>query len=728
MVYAAALMPLIIFSQYISPFHFGKVVVFRSWVELMLALYIPLAWKNPEFRPRRDKFFWAFLGFTLAFTLATITSVNPFISFWGTLERMGGLFSFWHYFVFYVILVAVLRTKEDWLTFLKITVVVGLLSAFYGFGQKTNISFFIGSGDRARIFGTIGNAALFAGYQIFNVFLALMLGLTEARKSWRNFYFIAAFLMSVAVFMTAVRGSVLGLGVGLVLFAALYFFETNSKVAKKVFTILVGLAVIFAAAVLFLRNTSFIKNSSYLNRITDFSTSSYTVQTRFWAWQAGLKGWRDSAQHIVVGWGPENFNIPFSKYFNPKFFNGPGSETLFDRAHNMFIEILVTMGLVGELAYLYIYYVIFTNLWQIKKKPETRVLAWGLISMTVAYIIHNSFIFDTSANFLVFFSILGFMAWLSRSAPEPAPALNHKKSNPILVFALVILAIILAYQTNIKTSIANYTTTRGIIAGDENDFNSAVADYEKATSYNNIEGRYEYRNQFAQFLVDYSTSNDISSANVQDAYQAAIKLELKNAQENPRDYLPELYLSRLYIILGQSDSKSPYNDDALQHSTKALSYSPTFVRTYYEVAQAYLNKKDYKDAEAAFQKAVDLNPDVGLSWYYVGATQIEAGDIQDGTKTLTKALDLGYQFTENDYLNLANAYIKANDYPHLVTVYEALTKLAPTNAQYAAYLAVAYAHVGRIADAVKEAHVAAQIDPSFEPQAKSFVQSIGGQW
>ena len=232
-VYAAAIMPLIIFSQYLSPFHFGKVVMFRSLVEIMFVLYLILVCKDRSYLPRRDGFFWAFLGFTLAYTLTTFTSINVYQSFWGTLERMGGMYSFWHYFVFYVILTSVLRTKEDWFRFLEITVGVGVLSAFYGFGQRTNIEWFIGSGGRARIFGTIGNPALFAGYQILNFFLALILGLGASTKSQRNFFFISAAVMGLAVFMTAVRGSLLGISIGLLVFVSLYFFQTNSRLAKK---------------------------------------------------------------------------------------------------------------------------------------------------------------------------------------------------------------------------------------------------------------------------------------------------------------------------------------------------------------------------------------------------------------------------------------------------------------------------------------------------------------
>lgn len=732
-IYAATLMPLIIFSQYISPFHFGKIVIFRACVEIAAGLYLILVWKHREYLPHRDKFFWAFLAFTLAYSITTFTSVNVYQSFWGTLERMGGMYSFWHYFVFYIILTSVLRTKEEWAKFLKITVGVGVLSAFYGFGQRTNISFFIGSGGRERIFGTIGNAALFAGYQILNIFLALILGFESANKRERNILLASASVMSLAVLMTAVRGSILGLGAGFLVFAFLYFSQTHSKLAKKISLALLSLAIIFTGSAFVFKNSSFIQNSAYLRRITDLSLTSSTVETRLWAWQAGLKGWSESPQKMVFGWGPENFNIPFSKYFNPKFFDGPGSETLFDRAHNMFVEILVTMGLLGFITYIALFVVILRSLWLLKQKPEFRVPAIGLIAMIVAYIIHNSFIFDTSANFLVFFSALGFISYLNSSALHQQNPQTAKSIPPLLFKAtsvlIIVFSIYLAYQTNVKTSEANFATTRAIIAGWGNDFNSAVTDHEEATSYN-VAGRYEYRNRFAQYLLDYSSAadSDVTKPNVQTAFKEVIALEEKNAAENPEDYLPELYLSRLNIILGKEDSKSPYNDEALKHSLKALSYSPTFVRTYYEVGQGYLNKKDYTDAIAQFQKAVDLNPEVGISYWYLGAVEMQAGQPEKALADMDMAINKGYALSENDYLTLASTYIKRNDFPHLVTIYEGLVSLQPTNPQYIASLAVAYSKVGRIDDAVAQARRAAQVDPSFAPEAQKFVQSLGRQW
>ena len=739
LIYAAAFVPLIIFSDYISPFHFGKVVIFRSIVELMAAFYLILIWQNREYVFRANKIFWSFLLFVIAFTAATIFSIQPYQSFWGTLERMGGLWTFWHYFVFFIILTSVLKSKKEWLTFLETTVFVGVLSAFYGFGQKTNIPFFIGGGDRARIFGTIGNAALFAGYQLLNLFLALTLFFhPESTKNRRIFFASATFIMMVAVLMTAVRGSVLGLVVGLMLFAYLFAHYKNNPLAKKIFLSLIIFIAIFLVSAPLLKNSQLAKSSSYLTRVTDLSLSSFTVQTRFWAWQAGLKGWSEGLKTIVFGWGPENFNIPFSKYFNPKFFTGLGSETLFDRAHNMFVEVLVTMGLLGLVAYLGIFFNAFKELSKkLKEKSDEAIFAIGFIPLIVAYMIHNSFIFDTSANFIAFFSILGFISFLSGSGHDDGKAKANSASSyekiqkkPLFKMASFLLlagVIFLIYQTNIKQSEANYATTRAIISGWSNDYDGAALKYKEAISYD-VPGKYEYRQRFGQYLLEYGTGQKSLDPKVIDDFKLAMSEIQKDADNYPNDYLPQLYLSRLNIILGRMDRNSPYNDEALKHSFRALEISPTFVRTYYEIAQAYLNKNDKEKAIEYFKKAADLNPSVGLSYWYWGLVEIERENVDLGLGLVQKALDKGYAPIEQDYLRLLNVYLKRNDFKSIADIYERLIGLKPDAAQYHASLAVAYAKTGRIDEAIEQARRAAAIDPTFESEARRFAKELGREF
>ncbi|MEX2090619.1 MAG: tetratricopeptide repeat protein [Candidatus Paceibacterota bacterium] len=760
-VYLIALTPLIIFSQYISPFHFGKVIVFRSLVEVAAVFYLLLIWRDRSYLPKTNAVFWAFLAFAGAFTLTTATSSQMYESFWGTLERMGGLWTFWHYFVYFVILTSVTRTEKDWFNLFRVVILVGVLSAFYGFLQKTEWEWIVGSGNRARIFGTIGNAALFAGYQIVTMFLALTLFFRRQNISWEKYFFAgAAAINFVAIMMTAVRGSVLGVGVGLLVFSFLYAWKLNSAKAKRVLISLVLFAIMFVIFANVAKDSSFVRSSGYLTRLTDFSLTSPTVETRFWAWQAGIDGWNDSAKTILLGWGPENFNIPFSVHFNPKFYSGPGAETLFDRAHNMFVEVLVTMGIIGFLAYLGIFAVAFRALnvkfpmTNDKSNPNNKIqttniqnsnnqiLRIGLISLLVAYMIHNAFIFDTSANLIVFFTALGFISWLSphntnsqietnaTNSYHESPITNKtdvKRLNKALVNSvgtiLFITAAILIYRTNIIPTKANYASTRGIVAGWQNDFNRASAKFREAINYNTF-GKYEVRHRYAQYLFEYSAGKQMTPE-IKKEIEFTVEKVKETAESRPMDYLPRLYASRLLILLGKEDRQSPYNDEALKYSLEALEIAPTFVRTYFEVAQAYLNKGDSAGAIEYFKKASELNPNTQISLWYWGIAEIQAGNTQRGLEIVDTALEKGYSMDEQDLVRIINIYVGLNDLQKIAEMYERLILVAPKNPQYYASLATAYANLGRIDDAVATARKAVQVDPSFEPDARAFVQSLG---
>ncbi|TSC74689.1 MAG: hypothetical protein G01um101444_212 [Parcubacteria group bacterium Gr01-1014_44] len=729
-IYLTAFVPLVVFMDFISPFHFSKVLIFRSLVEIMGAAYLILVLKDRSYLPRRDNIFWAFLLFTAVFTLTTITSVLRYPSFWGALERMGGLWTFWHYFLFFIILISVFTKKEHWQKLFNLTILAGVLSAFYGFGQKTNIKFFVGSGGRERIFGTIGNPALFAGYELFTVFLSLIMYLRAGLAKSRPFYLLAFIVSSVAVLMTVVRGSLLGYAIGLTILVFLWMIYKKSRLGKSIFTVLIGSALAFAAFSWLFHDSSLVQKSSYLKRVTDLSLTSTTVQTRFWAWEAGITGWKESPKTILLGWGPENFNIPFSKNFNPKFFRGPGAETLFDRAHNMFVEILVTMGIIGFLAYLNIFAALFSSLRKLLRNPSLLVYGAGFTAAIVAYIIHNSFIFDTSANFIVFFTVAGFISFLGvpendqgSTSPERGRTLNPAMINLIIAFLIVFIPFLI-YKTNVLPAKANYATTRAIVRGWAGDFNGSFEKTKESLSYD-VPGKYEYRHRFAQYLVGVGGPST-KEERVQMAYEFAMAEVEKNIKENQVDYLPHLYASRLNIMLGKDNPKSPYNNIALEHSLKALELAPKFVRTYYEVAQAYLNQKDYKHAVEFFQRAADLNPDTGISHAYLGAAKIESGDLS-GAEDLERAITSvnSYSPRETDFQRLINAYLKTKDFAKIAWVYEQMIKANPKNPQHYASLATTYVNLGRIEEAVATARKAAQVDPSFEPDARIFLKSIG---
>lgn len=762
LIYTTAFVPLIIFKDLISPFNFGKVVIFRSLVEILGVFYLILLFKDSSYLPRKvDKIFWALLIFVFLFALTTATSVWPYQSFWGTLERMGGLWTLLHYFIYYIILISVFRTKEQWQRLLDLTIFVGLISAFYGFGQKIGVDFFVGAG-KDRIFGTIGNPAAFAGYQLLIVFLSLALLFSSDKTDGKRKLFLgsAVIFCSIALLMTAVRGAMLGLAAGLIVFAFLWFLTSRSAWAKRAVIFLLIFSALFLTFAFTFRSSEFVQKSRYLKRITNLSFNAVTVKTRFWAWEAGLKGWADYPKTMILGWGPENFNVPFSRHFNPKIFDGITSETFYDRAHNMFVEILVTMGLAGLGAYVFLFAVIFMHLIKFMRKQESAGLASGLIALISAYIIHNFFFFDLVSNFIVFFSVLGFSSFIPHLKVEVGKiaegdrllsagfigsgekisagnqsGLVKERLTLVLSAGLVIAVAFLIYQTNIKPAKANFAVSKAIARTKHGDFDGAIARFKEAISYN-LPGKREFRHQLAQYLVGQGGPS-LKEEKVKEAYLYTIDELKKSIGDSPVDYVPFLYVSRLNIILGSDKPNSMYNDEALKYLVKALELSPSFVRIYYEMGAAHLNKKDYPKAIASYQKAVDLNPVIGLSHWYLGLSMFEGGDEEGGMKHLYSAInrhsDYAYQASESDYLKLISFYLKKNDFEKIAFIYGRLgglgtVELASKRAQYFSLQALFYAKIGRIDEAEKAARLAVETDQSFEPDARIFLQKLGRKW
>ena len=362
-IYVSLFVPLIIFSQYLSPFHFGKMVIFRSLVEIMAIFYIPLVIARKEYRPKWNWILKSISIFTGLYIITGLVGINSYNSFWGSLERMGGTFSFIHFWVYFLILISMIKTELDWSKVLKISTFVGFLSILFAYGQKyIRGSFFVGWQHGERLIGTIGNPALFAGYLLFVLFLAMFLFLKKDLPKWQRNFALIVFILGVPiVFITAVRGAMIAFLGSLFLLALFLIFKSSGQKTKKYLIVAIIIFLVLITIVALNRNQDWVKNISWLNRLADISKDTSTVQTRLWSWGSALEGFKDRP---ILGWGPENFMYLHMQYFNPKHFTGFGAETIWDRAHNMPLEILCTMGVVGLISYLSIFFFIFYYLYK----------------------------------------------------------------------------------------------------------------------------------------------------------------------------------------------------------------------------------------------------------------------------------------------------------------------------------------------------------------------------
>ncbi len=728
-IFVSLFMPLIIFSQYLSPFHFGKMIVFRILVELMAVFYIPLMIADKRYRPKWNWILTSISIFTGLYIFTGIIGVNPFNSFWGSLERMGGIFSFIHFWVYFVVLVSVIKTEIDWNKVFKVSTLVGFLSILFAYGQLwVKGKFFVGWQHGERVIGTIGNPALFAGYLIFVIYLALFLLLKNQLPKWQKWFFVVVILTGIPVMtITAVRGAIVAFWGSLFLLGLFLLFKSDNSKVKKYLSIALTIFIVLVAIIGFSKNQNWVKDNNVLNRISDISFKTSTIQTRLWSWESALQGIKEKP---IFGWGPENFMYLHMKYFDSRHFTGLGSETIWDRAHNMPLEIFSTMGIFGLISYLLIFFFVFKFLHKNYKNNKINKNSFGVfVAMIVAYIVQDLFIFDTAANYLLFFTILGYVYYLEQANnsenKEEQKSVIVKAPSVVLGAVLLFSSLFLIFAINIKAVKANYACTRGIVAVSDS-AQTAFNYYKKALDYNSAHGAYEIRHKFATFAIQVANAQRTNNKNIdKNLLHYAIKEVEKNIEKYPLDTTPYLYVARMYIMLIDTEE----NAGILAESfiKKAIEINSKNPRTWYELGQAQISQQKHQESFESFKTALNLNPNVALSYWFVGIGSYYLQNYEEAANYLDQAIANGYSEYKNnltDMMRMVAIYEKVKNYQKVRELYELAVQEAPDNAQLYASLAAAYAITGDYARAKQAALKSAEIDPDFTADAQKFINSL----
>jgi len=118
-IYAVLFLPLVVFPDLIIPLFFpfitSKAFLFQIIIEIIFALYLVLAIQNASFRPKKSLLFLAVGAYFGAIFLSTLFGVDVSRSLFGNYERMWGFFQLAHFFLFFIILAGVFKTKEDFI-------------------------------------------------------------------------------------------------------------------------------------------------------------------------------------------------------------------------------------------------------------------------------------------------------------------------------------------------------------------------------------------------------------------------------------------------------------------------------------------------------------------------------------------------------------------------------------------------------------------------------------
>ncbi|MDZ4243486.1 MAG: O-antigen ligase family protein [Candidatus Doudnabacteria bacterium] len=723
--YALLLTPLWIWSGFLFPFITTKALYFRLLVELALIIYIPLALKYPQLRPRWNWLtgsVWIYIG---AIFFTSLVGLDFNHSFWGTVERGEGIITLLHFAAYFTILPTVFRTTTDWYRYLFSAVLVTLAVAVYGLAQLLNLPFTVETGGGTRISGTIGNAAFFAAFLVFGIFLSLYL-LKLTPSGGKRLFLKSIFVFElIMLFQSQTRGALVGVVVAFVLYFAVNFFLIHGKRARIIHASLLALLILGSVLIYTNRGSEWVKGNATLRRMATISLSDVTTQSRLDTWSASWKGWKE---RFWGGYGYENYDIAFNKHFPARIFKDQGSQIWFDRAHNVVLDIGVTSGIFGLLAYLGIFGVAVAGLYRLFRlkaeevKPQQSVI---LALLLLAYFLQNLFLFDTHATYLMFFVALAHVVFLQEKYffaedTRIIPADNRRFVVAAgSIFGLAIL--VGAYFINLKPAMANIASIKAISASRTGNFEQAKVLFEQSLSY----GTYMDQ-EIRERLVDYlqiTIGSNRSQEEKQEIYQFVLQELKKSIEESPHDAKNYLYL---ITVLNRYSSQAPANyDRVMALGEKALELSPTRPQIYFELGWSSLAQHYYDTGLGYFLTAIDLNPYPKESHLNFITAAIIAGreDLAEQQKeVLTQKI--GYPLTAVDYDAIGKAYIAAKNYTKAAESYGEATALDPANFEYLVRLAAIYGELCEQEKAASAVYKAIDLNQSFIKEGRNFLTQV----
>jgi putative inorganic carbon (HCO3(-)) transporter len=729
--------PVIIPSNLWYPFIFGKTIIFEITIEILFLAYLILLLVNPDFRPRKSFLFYGLSIFIFILILSTIFSVNPYRSFWGSMARMDGLFSFLHFFAFFILCSAVFKTKKDWQRILIFSCFVSFLIAL---GNLRNLGFsfaFLEKLLSGEIFNTsFGNYGYITFYLLFHIFLAIFL------LNWKPGWFSRVFLGLVLVLDTLIlistplTAGVLGLIAGFLAFISWLILKSPQKKFKIGVSIFLLILLIPLGFLFIFREKPLIKEKPYLSELSNL-ISVRLSQGRALAWQIAIKG---ILKKPILGWGLENYSIPFNLYYNPKYLQFSSGETWWDKPHNMVLEIGVSAGFLGLVSYLALFSLVFVCGQRIFR--EKKINFWGqaaIYGLFSAYFTQIFFHFDIFATYLIFFFLLAFLSQMSVSGEieekveiEKSHSLSERKPilSTILAIFLICFFFTFSYFCHKNAILAASLAAKadGYLSGGS--YSLARDNFKKALAIPSF-GQKEIRIELAKLVINpagapVSTENISKEQILTDLEFVASELE-KSRKAWPLEVDDRILLGSAYSKMAKLE-KNEALGKAEEVLEEALKINPKRQEIYYVLSQVKGQQGKEEEMISLLEKTVSLSPEYYYSHWLLGWGYLTIGEKEKGLSEIEKAQSLGYQL---DYgpnglkfvLTLINTYTEVEDYQKIASLYEELIKRY-SNPQFFASLAATYAKLGDKEKAKFYVKEAVKLDPSLEKEAERFLKTL----
>ena len=722
---STVLIPLVYWHGVFFPYTFIKTLVFYVLTEAAFALWLVLAVARKEYHPRWSPGMSAMMLFLISMGIASVMGVDVSKSMWSDYERMFGFITWAHAAVFVFVLSQVVRKEQEWDWIFKVAVSTAVGVAAYAAWQWFTTS------DLS--ISTVGNAAYLSSYLVPLFFITCMLAFSKERFIKSVWLYAAALLLFlIALVGTQARAGVVGLAGGLGIGALLFLFlapveghalSLSHRLLKRFVAALSVLGILAILTIAVFPEQTSILLPSQLGQLRDFNIQEGTASGRIQVWQVAWEGAQD---HILFGWGPENFAILFNTYYKPGLYI---VEPWFDRAHNFLFDYGATMGIAGLVAYMGMF---GTACYMAVRKWRQGVLPFWhmamICSLVGAHLMQNLFTFDTISSLMVLLVVFGYSN--ARSGVETIETRRSEKniqSGRVLVAsAVVVLTMgVGGYFLVARPYLANASAYQGwevlrMGGGDE----AAIAQFEKSISYHtaySVDARRFVAEYVFEFLKQGGKRPDTSLKRLMNY---AIEKMTENMAAEPENVKWVMYRGELYSLFAQKFDPS-FAKAAEEDFLRARDMSPGRPQIYLELAQARKIQGDTNTAREYIDYVTRTAPNFFFGHLNALILAIETGN------TIRESEEYAWLGNEDGLRNEAirDAYFKAKRYQDAAAIQELIIPFA--DKQPNQYRAVLYAHLaalyrfaGEMEKARAAAHTVLALDPAKKDEVEAFLQTL----
>ncbi|MDP2709367.1 MAG: O-antigen ligase family protein [bacterium] len=593
-----------------------KAIFFRSVLSVIFLAYIAKIFISGKLSYRGSGLIFILAGWLLlSFFISSIFSLDPNLSFWGDFMRQQGLYNFFNYLVFFILLVLNLKNFRQIKRIMAAVILSASLASVYGLIQYFGLDWIRWSESAlstGRIFSSLGQPNFFGHFLIMVLPVSLYALIFMAKRFWHRLLIaLAAGAQLVCLVFTYSRAAWLGFSVAA---AAFFLFWLYYQGFKKTMAAAMALTLIAAAAVIGLtfakpagQNLNSISLTGRLKSLTDVNSGSNKIRLLYLG-AAVQEIKNESYFRLLLGSGPETLALVFTKYYRPEWGVHESVNTVTDRAHNWLFDQLLSLGVLGLVATIifYAYFIYLAAGRLVKRRPlnsQDWLLAFLFFSL-IGYFINNLFSFSLLTNQIYLFLILAVCLFIA-DYRQAEKTIKIKLTNFSRLFIWLSLSAVLAvfiYTNNINQARAEIYYGKSLIMMKSADCRGGIINLDKALSLfpNNYyyQKNYIYLNLACLDLIQARPLHDKLAGNL---------LVFIESIKNKRSYAMLDYTARAYSWLGGRFSPS-YYDKAEKIYNDLIADYPDIFTAYEYLAKLKAARGDYAAGANYYERAIGVLP------------------------------------------------------------------------------------------------------------------------